>query len=270
MSFQFEEKPESRSGSGGTNSTEIRRYFSYGSNDRAYIEAMTLAATPTVIVGYGGKVLYRQDPSFDLNDLHCEIEVPYGPQQKATGSYTISFDTTGGTQLMKASYEVVGKWDATGDQVATKDDEGGAIGYDKTTNEIAGTDVIIPALKLNVAFRHPAATISESRIRTLARNSGKVNSSNFLGFDAGEVLFAGATGSQSESEAEVNYAFMCSENVNGLEIGGITINKDGWDFADVRFAEDTEAGKPVKPPKEIYVHRVYRRTNLAAVLGFGG
>lgn len=266
MAFQFEEKPQSRNGTTGPQGSETREYYAVGTVDADYVKAAAKSLTPTSIATESG-LLYRQaiEISSGGGD-YWNVSVPYSPQSKESGSYTISFDTAGGTVCMKASYEVIGAYDETG-AIAAPDNN--SIDLDDE-GVPQGTEVIIPSLKLTVAFRHPAATINEGVIRTLARNTGKVNSDTFLGFDPGEVLFIGATGSESESEAEVSYQFACSENVVNLVVGGITIDsKDGWDYASVRFKK-AAADKPSTIPQSITIHRVYRRTALAPIVGFGG
>ncbi len=266
MSLQFGESPDSRGGAGGTSGTETRKYFCYGTTDRDTVEALAIAGSPSFVTTLSG-TLYRQPMTIEPNGPHWTITVPYGKQERESGSYTISFDTSGGTVVMKASLEVIGCYDETGSIAAV---DGVSIDVDDE-GVPQGTEVIIPALKLNVAFRHPAATITEDRIRTLARNTGKVNSDMILGFYPGEVLFAGATGSESEAEAEVSYALMCSENVDNLVIGNITIaEKQGWDYASVKFKKAAVGGKDATIPESVTVHRLYRRAALATVLGFGG
>lgn len=265
MAFQWGEKPTSRSGDTGKDGSEVREYWATGTIDPDFVKASARSLTPTSIATDSG-ILYRQTISIKPRGDYWDVTVPYGKQEKETGSYTIGFSTMGGTVCMKASYEVIGAYDDTG-AIAAPD--GNSIDVDDE-GVPQGTEVIIAALNLDVAFRHPAATINEGAIRNLARNTGKVNSDTFLGFDPGEVLFVGADGSESESEAEVHYSFACSENVTDLVIGDITVaSKHGWDYASVRFKKAVD-DKPSTIPQSITIHRVYRRTGLAAVVGFGG
>lgn len=267
MSFQFGEKPDSRGGTTGADGTETREYFAHGSTDRTYVEAFAMSYAPASITTPGG-ILHRQPMTLKATGPYWDITVPYAKQKKEAGSYTISFDTSGGTVNMKASLQAIACYDANG--VVASPVDGTSIDVDEE-GVPQGTEAIIPALKLDIAFRHPQGVITEDRIRLLARNTGKVSSDPFLGFEAGETLFAGATGSQSESEAEVKYSVLCSENVANLVIGGITVAaKQGWDYASVRFKKTTINNRPATIPEFVTVHRLYRRTSLAALLGFGG
>lgn len=266
--FRFAEMPSSGGGS-VTEPTEERKYFAAGSTSGSFIKDYAIGATPFFISTSQG-TLYRQDIKVDFEYAdQAIVTVPYGKNQSnsQTGSYTVSFDTTGGTVTIKASLETRARYKAVGE--ADAPDLKGAIDWDGET--VNGTEIVIPALKLNVSFRHPAGIITLAQIKNLARNTGKVNSANFLTFAPGEVLFLGATGEQgSESETTINYQFACSENLQNKIIGNITVvEKRGWDVSWIRFKPNTDANKPVTQPQYIYIERVYEEVNLAALLGFG-
>lgn len=218
---------------------------------------------PSVVSAYG--LLFRQDIKCDPEASdQWHITVPYAKEEKQTGSYTLSFDTTGGTINKKASYRTAGKYPAGSPDYKGSID----VQHDGTVN---GCDVPIPALKLSVRFSHPTGFISLAQIRAIARAHGKVNSTTMMTFDAGEVLFLGATGSEgSNADTEVTYQLVCSENATNLTVGTITgITKAGHDYAWIRFKPETDANKPVYQPEAVYVEEVHLREDLKSVLGFG-
>jgi hypothetical protein len=194
------------------------------------------------------------------------VEVPYARKtnQPPTGQWSFSFDTTGGSFHIKASKETVNSYGTD------PPDFKQLIGVNG--DDVDGADVVIPSLKINVNYKHPAGVVSIAFAKTLARLTGRVNSSEFLTFAAGEVLYLGSTGSDgSDVEAEVGYQFACEENLQGQVIGAITdIQKDGWDISWIRWKDAVDGGLPVKNPEFIYVERVYDRVDLASALGFGG
>lgn len=222
----------------------------------------------TVQTIYG--TLYRQN-LIVKQTAHKQftIEVPYGPGQNSSGEWTWDFDTTGATVNLKYAKEEVARFPAN-----AAPDQKGAIGVDG--DNVTGADIVIPAMKINVQYRHPEGEITIPQARVLSRHTGKVNSAPFLTYDAGEVLFLGARGSDgTTAEASVNYQFAMVENVSGLSIGDITnIEKNGHDYAWVAFSDDVESAggvdHPIRVPKFVYIDRVYDRIDLAAVLGFGG
>jgi len=107
---------------------------------------------------------------------------------------------------------------------------------------------------------------------TLFQLTGRVNTGAFKGFNAGEVLFLGASGSRrGYGDWEITFRFAASPNVTNLTIGDITgINKKGWEYLWVRYAdsEDTAAKALVKKPIAVYIERVYDDGNLS-LLGIG-
>lgn len=265
----FHERPLSQPSTG--NDPTIRyNYVCYGTVDTNEVQATALLFTPPAVSSTYG-ILYRQDVIVDPegND-QWGVTVPYGKVNKVVGSFTLSFDTTGGTVNRKVSIATTNSYKATGEPDDPPDYKGAIDVQDD--GQVNGADVVIPALKLNAHFKHPVAVITLPQIRAIARMAGTVNSATFLGFEAGEVLFLGATGSEgTDSETEVTYQFACSENLVDGTIGPFThINKGGWDYVWVKFHPDVDGGNPIIKPRWIFMEQVYFRKNFAAILGFGG
>lgn len=58
-------------------------------------------------------------------------------------------------------------------------------------------------------------------VRSLARCTGKTNSAKWYGFDVGEVLFLGASGSSKPGERfSITYKFACGENLTNVVVSG--------------------------------------------------
>lgn len=264
MSFRWGERPESRSGS-LQDRTQERVYFAAGSSDETYVQAAAVGLTPAIIADAMG-LMYRQDirVSWESSGF-AEVTVAYGPKQKNEGEFSLSFDTTGGTLHLKTALTHVA------DYPAGAPNHAGAIGVNG--DEVEGTDIVVPALKLTATFRHPAGFISLPQIKNLARITGQVNSHPFLTFEAGEVLFLGCTGDEgTSSPTSISYQLACSENLQNQIISAITVTeKKGWDVSWVEFEDNEDAaGKPIRKPKAIHIEQVYRRTNFVTGLGFGG
>lgn len=268
MVFRFKERPTSRKQSVKGKSYEML-YTAAGTSDDIYVRSYAMASTPAIITTPEG-ILYRQDVILDPigRDIY-NVDVPYGPQNNQTGSYSLTFDTTGGTVHVKASKETIGRYPAN------------AFNHKQLINvhgkDVDGIDIAIPALKLSVQFKHPLGIITLAHIRHLARVTAMVNSDAFLGFAAGEVLLLGCRGSMgTDSETTVTYDFACSENADGasapkLNIGDIAdIVKKGHDYAWISYEPDVVDNKPGMKPNAVYVERMYNRTSLSAALGFGG
>jgi len=104
---------------------------------------------------------------------------------------------------------------------------------------------------------------------TLFALTGKVNSAAFKGFEAGEVLFLGASGSKrGEEDWEITYRFAASPNATNIQVGDITVtSKKGWEYLWVRYAdaEDAGANALVKRPVAAYVEKVYEEGDFSAL-----
>lgn len=264
MSILFTEKTDSRQ---QTKASYTLRYTASREQDDQAVMLYALANTPAVVGTPFGN-MFRQDITLEpVGYANYTVTVPYGPRQRATGSYTWNFDTTGGTVRIKAAKEHVASYENGGS--VSGDWHKGAIGVQQD-GSVEGTDVVIPALKLNVTFRHPQGVVTFAKAKALARATGGVNSAPFLTFSAGELLFLGGTGSDgSEADAEVTYQFAASENVNDLSFGAIAnIVKAGHHVAWVEFEDDVEDGNPITPPKRVHIERVYTEINFADALGW--
>lgn len=262
MSFTLDEMIDSRS-STHTEPTETRRYLADGEQDDALVRGYALAGTPSAIFGPYG-VLYRQDVRIDPIDFkQYAVTVPFGRRQRTTGSIAWNFDTSGATVRIRCGKEHIASYPDDGDF------HKGALGVNGD-GEVEGTETIIPTLKLNVTYKHPLAAVSLDYVKTLHRFTGRTNSSTFLTFAAGELLYLGAAGSDgSESEADVTYQFAASPNETDLTFGPITgVAKKGWEYAWIEFKDAVSGGQAVREPKRVHVDRVYDAVDFASIFGW--
>lgn len=177
-----------------------------------------------------------------------------------------SFDTTGGTQH-KTQAEDERKYGTNAP------DQQKAIAVDG--NGVNGVDIVVPALQWQEQYDVPNAYINATYVRGLAGMTGTTNNAAFRGFEAGEVLFLGCSGSQEWDNDKgsgpwsLSYRFVASKNVTGETIGIITgIEKKGHEFLWVRYEDSVSGSNLLKTPKAVYVNKVYKDTNFSA-LGIG-
>ena len=92
-----------------------------------------------------------------------------------------------------------------------------------------------------------------------------------MGFAAGEVRFIRFRGMDGTNvEAQVFYEFERQKNATNIPVGDITVTeKQGMDYAWIRYKDEVDSGVSVKQPEHVYVERVFGRADLAAALGFG-
>ena len=250
---------------------QIYKFLCSGEPDDGIVQSAVISGTPTTLFTQIG-VLYRQNISIDPDGYARYIAtVSYGANNRQVGSYSWNFDTTGATIKITCAKEHVATYRPTG-ATGSANPHQGTIGVTQD-RKVEGADIIIPAFKLNVTFRFASGCVTLDYARLLAGATGFINSDYFLGFWPGELLFAGATGSDgSEAEAEVGYQFIGSQNASGLTIGNISsIAKNGHDYAWVEFQDGTDgSGSAATPPKCVHVERVYDPIAFAATFGWGG
>ena len=261
--IRFEERPKSGRSSVSP-PTLTKEYFLSGIEDDYIANAYAASAIDSSVNVPQG-VLWRQDIQLD-HEGHAlyGITVTYGKDKRDTGSFKFSFDTTGGTVHITSSKETVGKFPANAA------DHKQTIGVNG--DNVDGADIIIPALKMNYSFKHPAGMVTEAKARYLASVTGMTNSVMWHGFQPGELLLLGATGSDgTDAEAEVNYSVAASANVlaPGLTIGGIAnIVKKGHQLAWIAYKSADDGGKAATQPLAVYIERVYDEIDFFAALGF--
>jgi hypothetical protein len=260
MPVTVTEKFESRAGS----DDEIELVFVVeGTDDDGAARAALAAQAPGT---YG--TLVRQTPTIEpVGPNLWEGKAKYiKPEfsQPQTGDSSFSFDTTGGSQHITQSRQTIQKYAPSGQ---TAPDFGGAIGV--THDNVEGVDIQVPVFSFSVTKYIPNAQMTGAYIGHLYANTGRVNDASFtvnvdgvtLTFAAGECLFLGATGGKrGDDDWELTFRFAGSPNATNLTVGTITgINKKGWEYMWVRYAdtEDAAAKAVVKKPIAVYIEKVY-------------
>lgn len=263
MTFRFTERRGSR-GTKAKQPTETRLYVATGTQNSQYVKSAAYSLTPALVANVEG-ILYRQDIEVE-NAGHDTwyVTVPYAKNQSENGSLSFSFDGTGGSIHITTSKETVASYGGT------PPDYKQMIGVNG--EDVAGADIVIPAMKFIVSFRHPLGVVTIPFAKALGRLTGKFNSDTFLTCAPGEILFLGPTGSDgTNAEAEVTYTFVYEENLQNQVVGAITgITKRGHDIAWIKWKDAVDGGKPVKQPEHVYIERVYDSVAMASAFGFGG
>ena len=170
---------------------------------------------------------------------------------------TFSFDTGGGTQHITQSIETVGAYGP-----AASDALGGAIGYDG--QNVTGVDITVPVYQFAETHYFIPGFITQNYKLGLMATTGTVNAVPFRGFDVGEVIFLGASGTRKgllpTDPWEISFKFAAQKNQVNLEVGNITgIAKNGWEYLWVQYGDDVDptAKVLIKKPIAVYVERVY-------------
>lgn len=238
-----------------------------GSKDEAFEEI--LRVSPVSEAG-----LPRQSVRFDgfEGEGVLKFTVSYeAEEQQNSGSSSsggdddddqISFDSTGGTTHIMTSRKQ-DKWQ--------KDpDPGGMIGWNGKPNEdaeYAGVDIVTAQLRESYTKTMSYSKLSTSYRRKIAYLTGTVNASTFKGWKKGEVLFLGASFSGVKGEKiAVTFNFAIQQNESGMKLGnGVTVSKNGWDYAWTITKTRMENGKPKVEILNAFVDQVYRYEDFGAL-----
>jgi len=139
-----------------------------------------------------------------------------------------------------------------------------------TTDSVEGTDITVPVYAFTETHYIPDALVTAAYKATLFSLTGRTNKSTFKGFQPGEVLFLGATGTKRGTDDwEITFRFAASPNVTGITIGDIqNIAKGGWSYLWVRYSDAESEQVLVKQPIAVYVEQVYEEGEFSG-LGIG-
>lgn len=269
MPITLREKIDSRASETGQNPSVTLLYLLEGTSDDLSAKTLAWNSTPTMYDGLVRQSLGIEPEWVDTNALDGRwlVTVRYGSsiEDPPTGDSTFSFDTGGGTQHITQSLQTIAKYPA-----GTSPDFKGAIGV--THDNVEGVDITVPVYQFSETHYLADAVVTPAYRGTLFQITGKVNSGSFRGLAPGECLFLGASGSKrGQGDWEITFRFAGSPNVTGLTVGPIGgINKKGWEYMWVRYAdsEDDDAKVLVKKPVAVYIEKVYESASFTG-LGIG-
>jgi hypothetical protein len=205
-----------------------------------------------------------------LGDNAWQLTINYAKDGAEDGSQPLkrsrSFDTTGGTQHLTQAFAESRFGSGAPDQKK-------AIGVD--SNGVNGVDIVVPQLQWQESYDVPNSYVTDAYIRGVSGITGTTNNASFRGFEAGEVLFVGCSGSQEWDDDKgrgpwsLSFRFVASKNVTGETIGDISgVSKKGHEYLWVRYEDAVDSNVLLKKPKAVYVNKVYRESSFSA-LGIG-
>ena len=182
---------------------------------------------------------------------------------------SISFDTAGGTGNVTTSLKTTSSGYNSEVLKATPNFNGL---INVSGKDVKGIDLVQPGLKFSESHEMPFEKITTEYARQIASITGSVNSGSFRGFDAGEVLFTGCSGSTKSAELyTLSFSFICHANADSLTVGPFSgINKKGHEYLWVFYTDtdDAESESLVKTPAAYYVEQVYPEVDFS-ILGIG-
>jgi len=231
-------------------------------DDGEVITALTDAAPTT----WGTAAIPRV--SYDVEQISDRIwigTVNYGYNKKDVGDIEYNFDTGGGSQKITQTISPL----SVTSYGTNAPDFKGAINVDN--NSVNGVDILVPVYSFNETRIIDNDDIDSAFKSALFSLTGKTNNAAWHGYNAGEVLFMGASGSRHgrRGDWEINFKFGASPNKTNITIGTITgISKKGWEYLWVLYEKSTDSNCLIQVPRAVYVHQVYESGSFAA-LGLG-
>jgi hypothetical protein len=197
-----------------------------------------------------------------INETTWKIRVHYEPYTLSPSGDSFTFDTSGGTQHVTQSLATRAAYAAPG---FVAPDLMGAIGFDG--ERVNGVDITVPVFSFSETHLIGASRVNMAYKSTLFTLTGRVNSAPFRGFDAGTVLFLGASGQERDGgQWEITYRFAVSPNRSNIAVGSIAgIAKRGWDYLTVVYADVESEGVVIKQPRFAYVDEVYEEGDLSGL-----
>jgi hypothetical protein len=145
-----------------------------------------------------------------INDTYWRIVADFESRGAIapSGVPDIEFNTTGGSLHIVNSIQTRFMFGAKKNAAY-----GGRIGYDKSTGEIAGVDIPIPAFNWGTRRTFDASMVTRRYIITLCYMTGRVNEDPFQGFEPGTTLFLGAMGRRvGGGDWDITYQFSSLPN----------------------------------------------------------
>ena len=270
----YEERDETINADGDVIEIEVP-YLVFGYDDES--DALKAAKDKAKAKSISGMALESVEVTERIGPTTWKVKAIYEVDEDGDGDEatdeedeesSFTFDTGGGTKHLNQSYETDGIYpnDAL--------DFNGAIEVDNEGN-VNGVDVTMPVLNFTETHTMRGSQVTTNYKKILAGLTGSVNRSSFRGFESGEVLFLGASGTKRSKKAstpwEITFRFAVSPNEAGFSVGDIKVTrKYGWDYLWVRYADKVaESGKNmVKKPVAAYVEQVYPEGDFGR-LGIG-
>jgi hypothetical protein len=257
MPAEISESVESRSFTVSRSTVRERIYHISGTDDEEEVENALWDTAPAV---YRGLAL----DSINADPLGGGYWKGFARYARAESDDEYTFDTGGGSVKITQSLSTVAAYAPAG---LTAPDFQGAIGVSE--DRVEGVEVNSRSFQWTETHRFTDAFVGGGYKLTLFNLTGRINDASFKGLAAGECLFLGASGSKRGTDAwSITFRFAASPNVTGLAVGDITdIEKLGWDYMWVRYADYVDSGAflLVKRPVSVHVERVYETGDFSAL-----
>lgn len=288
MAYTIREAYLSGDLSDGSSRSGSREFFVFGvESPTSNTETAVLAAVRTYasaqfdgmpIVGVSVKQVSNSVWSGSVSYAPIESDPPSGYE-----GFITTFSTNGGSENVFLAIDQ-GRLSLTDEDPTACVDHGLQVGVN-ADGSVEGVSIVTPKFEFTETHFLSLATVTSSYVTTLRDMTGTVNSEEFRNFEAGTVLFLGASGGirPEQQDWSISYQFAVSPNRNftvsellgdpNIPFGTNFIPKKGHEYLWLTYEKIVDpAGDPGKVttrPSGAYVSRVYREADFAG-LGIGG
>lgn len=205
-----------------------------------------------------------------LTETHWKIEARYAGDNENSEEQTeeeeeepqFNFDVSGGSRRIITGLKQKAKYPAN-----APDSQG--------INDGEGVDIVIPVCSISETHYFRPSKITTAWKRKVASMVGCINGKSFWGFEAGELLFTGCsgtrTGDKSSDKWQVTFRFSVQMNQSNIPVGTLcNATKRGWDLLWVRYKEqevDVGNGKKavLNVPVAAYIEQIYPEANFSSL-----
>lgn len=227
---------------------ETRRSGGIGSRTRSYAvwgessESAAMGALLTHLSGELGAFLILDGLALRSLDYDEEVAGVYKfkagwgevgrPEPAETNSFSITFDFAAEAQKVVLPVNAILVYDADG-EVTDAAAKPQLIGDAGDGEKPEGVEVFEPKLSFSETHYKPSDFVDNDYLRLLRTLIGRTNSEEWRGFEVGELIATGVSGSRRSvrDDWELQFKFVAGEHQEDLEIAGITIPvKHAWDY----------------------------------------
>lgn len=154
-----------------------------------------------------------------------------------------------------------GTWVIDSGAIGTATDTNSAIGV--TLDSVEGTEIVVP--KFEFTWARQVFPVNLPYLRKLRGIVGKTNNAKWRGFERGELLYLGASGSAAPGNVwKVNHKFACGENLYAVRVTPSLIMpfKRAWDYLWCTYGYRATNEGRYQVPTAAYVEKVYHEADF--------
>jgi len=250
------------------------KWIALFSTDHAAVYVATLIVAPPSFEGYrrqkvrcepqtGGVWMCTVEYGFSAETQTEDPEPPETPDESKPLGPDYAIDITAAQVHINQSKQTISR---TSYSPNNPPNYQGAINV--TRDRVEGTDVFAPKFEFTITVqRYPVLLPYLRLIRSLVATTNK---NKWRGFEAGELIYLGMTGTCKPGEVwSLTHKFAVGTNLADFDVGQITVpSKKAWQFLWVTYTDAVDQALLVQKPYAAYVERVYDESDFN-LIGIG-